>query len=86
MNSSDDDDSIVVSFQFLQGKESRYSDTDILIDTGSTCSVVMNEKMLLNISDSEKTLRAIQMAGTNIQTRRVTSRAFSRYGITPSRC
>ena len=63
MNSSDDDDSIVVSFQFLQGKESRYSDTDILIDTGSTCSVVMNEKMLLNISESEKTLRAYTNGG-----------------------
>jgi hypothetical protein len=61
--SSDDDDSIVVSLQFVHGKESRYKDTDILIDTGSTCSVIMNKKMLLNVTESSKTLRAYTNGG-----------------------
>ena len=41
---SDDEDSLVMSFQYLHGGEDRYDDTDILIDTGSTVSMIRNKK------------------------------------------
>ena len=43
-HSSDDEDSLVMSFQYLHGGEDRYDDTDILIDTGSTVSMIRNKK------------------------------------------
>ena len=65
--SSDDDDSLVVSFQsafqFVQANEGVYDDTDLLIDTGSTVSVIRCEKMLVNVTDNEKTLRAYTNGG-----------------------
>ena len=40
-----------------------YSDTDILLDTGSTMSVFKNKKMLLNVRKSKKVLRAYSNGG-----------------------
>ena len=62
-HSSDDEDSLVMSFQYLHGGEDRYDDTDILIDTGSTVSMIRNKKMLINITSSAKTLRAYTNGG-----------------------
>ena len=62
---SDSDDSLIMSFQhvYLNGATSRYSDTDVLLDTGSTVSVIKNRKMLINAKNSEKTLRAFTNGG-----------------------
>ena len=54
--SSDDDDSLIVSFQFIQGIKGKYEDTNMLLDTGSNVSVIKNEKMLINIRDSKHKL------------------------------
>ena len=56
------------SFQFMTStvnfnKGVNYSDTDILLDTGSTTSVFNNKKMLLNVRRSKKTLRAYSNGG-----------------------
>ena len=56
-----DDNSMIVTFQFnlLHNssrkviEDGRYTDTNILIDTGSTCSVFNSNKMLLNIRASD---------------------------------
>ena len=65
--SLDDDDSLVVSFQsafqFVQANEGVYDDTDLLIDTGSTVSVIRCGKMLVSATDNEKTLRAYTNGG-----------------------
>ena len=52
-----------MSFQFVNARENIYSDTDVLIDTGSTCSVMKNDDMLLNITNSDKTLHAYANGG-----------------------
>ena len=41
----------------------RYLDTDILLDTGSTFSVLKNKDMLLNIRDGDRTLKAYTNGG-----------------------
>ena len=61
--SSDNDDSLIVSFQFEQGKEGKYNDTDMLLDTGSTVSVIKNKKMLIDIRDSKQTLQTYTNGG-----------------------
>jgi hypothetical protein len=61
-----DDNSVIVSFQFgQQGGQNleACNDNSILIDTGSTCSVFKNPKMLLNIRRSNKTLRVYTNGG-----------------------
>jgi hypothetical protein len=63
-----DDDSVIVSFQCLQKGEHSVNldscdDNSILIDTGSTCSVFKNRKMLMNLRKSAKTLRAYTNGG-----------------------
>ena len=71
MRASDDDsdDSLILSFQFLQDikkrsvKNGNYKSTDILIDTGSTLSVFNNNRMLLNVRRSKKTMRAYSNGG-----------------------
>ena len=44
-------------------RSDKYSDTDILIDTGSTCSVFKNAKMLINIMRSKVIMRAVTNGG-----------------------
>ena len=64
-----DDSSIIMSFQFVNEQEQHfakhngYDDTCILIDTGSTFSVIKNEKMLIDIHKSKRTLRSITNGG-----------------------
>ena len=41
----------------------KYSDTNILINTGSTCSVFKNEHMLINIVKSRTIIPAIPNSG-----------------------
>ena len=65
---SSDDDSLVVAFQFMGmaaklASNGQYSDTDILLDTGSTMSVFKNKKMLLNVRRSKRVLRAYSNGG-----------------------
>ena len=65
---SSDDDSLVVAFQFMGmaaklATNRQYSDTDILLDTGSTMSVFKNAKMLLNVRKSKRVLRAYSNGG-----------------------
>ena len=49
--------------QVTQAKNSRYQDTDILLDTGSTFSVFKNRDMLLNVRKSGRTLKAFTNGG-----------------------
>ena len=63
-----DDDSLVVAFQYMGlaanlANSGKYSDTDILLDTGSTMSVFKNKKMLLNVRKSRRVLRAYSNSG-----------------------
>lgn len=63
-----DDDSVIISFQCHQANSisknlAACDDNSILIDTGSTCSVFKNDKMLMNIRKSPKTLRAFTNGG-----------------------
>ena len=53
-----DDDSLILLFQFIQRIVCNYKDTDMLINTGPTVSVINNDKMLVNIKDSPHKLRA----------------------------
>jgi len=41
----------------------RYTEKDILIDTGSTCSVVRNPNMLLNIKNSKNIMKTVSNGG-----------------------
>ena len=64
----DSEDSVVMSIQFIGltaklAVSRNYSDTDILLDKGSTVSVFNNKKMLLNLRRSKKTLRAFSNWG-----------------------
>ena len=62
---------MIVLFQYnqLSGitrrfiENGQYTDTVILLDMGSTSSIFKNNKMLLNISDSDKILRAYMNDG-----------------------
>jgi hypothetical protein len=62
-----DDDSVIVSFQYLQKNTSpnllACDNNSILLDTGSTCSVFKNSEMLINIRKSATTLRAYTNGG-----------------------
>ena len=49
--------------QLTHVKSSRYLDTDILLDTGSTFSVFKNQDMLLNVRKSNRTLKAFTNRG-----------------------
>ena len=58
----------MVAFQFMGmatnlASSGKYSDTDILLDTGSTMSVFKNEKMLLNVRKSKRILRVYSNGG-----------------------
>ena len=66
---SDSEDSLVVAFQYMGlstnlSQYGKYTDTDILLDTGSTTSVFNNKKMLLNVRKSKKNLRAYSNGGS----------------------
>ena len=54
--SSSNDDSLIVLFQFEQGREGTYNNTDMIINTESTVSVI-KKKTLINIRDNKHTLR-----------------------------
>ena len=57
-------ESLVVSFQYAQVERARkYGKEAILLDTGSTCSVFNNRKMLLNVRRTSQTLRAYTNGG-----------------------
>ena len=47
----------------MLGRDDKYEDTDILLDTGSTVSVIKNHKMLINIEDKGRKLRAYTNGG-----------------------
>ena len=69
VENSESDDFLVVAFQYMRlssnlAKCGKYTDTDILLDTGSTMSVFNNKKMLLNVRKSQKTLRAYSNGGS----------------------
>ena len=85
--SLDDDDSLVVSFQsafqFVQANEGVYDDTDLLIDTGSTVSVIRCEKMLMNVTDNKRTLRAYTNGGHQDSTQKGDLPGFFRVWFNP---
>ena len=67
-DSTSEDDSLVVAFQYMEmatnlATNIQYSDTDILLDTGSTMSVFKNKRMLLNVRKSKRVLRAYSNGG-----------------------
>ena len=67
--SSGDNDLLVMAFQFMGlvtklAASGSYTDTEILLDTGSTMSVFKNKDMLLNLRRSKKTLRAFSNGGS----------------------
>ena len=56
----------IIQFSWTQVNKDnchKYKDTDILLDTGSTFSVFKNHQMLLNIRNSERTLKAFTNGG-----------------------
>ena len=63
-NNDSDDNSIVITYQYLQlhvrkAKRSvKLHKDSVLIDTGSTCSVSNYTKMIVNVRKNSKTLRA----------------------------
>ena len=72
-----DDESVIMSFQFFNRNfktasnimsKSSIDDRSILIDTGSTFSVIRNPKMLINVRNSSKTLRAVTNGGNQDHT------------------
>ena len=76
------DDFLLVSFQFLLGRADTYEDTDILIDTGSTCSVIESHKMLINIGDRVKKLQAYTNGGRQDSNKEGGLPVFSKLGTT----
>ena len=63
---SDSEDSLIISFQCVQSKNAMYEHTNILLDTGSTCSVIRNHKMLLNITKSRRRFTPLRMESIRI--------------------
>ena len=53
-----------------------YDDTDILLDTGSTCSVFKNINMLIGVKRSMSTMRALSNGGHQDSTQMGTSPGF----------
>ena len=53
-----DDESVIMDFQFVMDDGGMYDERSILIDTGSTFSVMKNPKMVVNIRDSKKIMKA----------------------------
>ena len=78
--SNDSEESVIVSFQFIQNEYIQNikpdQDTAILIDTESTCSIIKNRKMVLNIRDSETILRAYTNGGHQDTHQRATMPGF----------
>jgi len=50
VSSNSNEESIIVDFQFTISDLSNYDDNSILIDMGSTFSVIKNPKMVINAS------------------------------------
>ena len=84
--SSDINDLMVVSFYYLHGREVRYSDSNVLLGTGSTCSVNKNHNILLNITNSKRHTGHLRMKDIKTPTRRETSRIFLKLGIILNQC
>ena len=55
---SSDDESVIMDFQFAMDSIGLYDDKAILIDTGSTFSVMKNPKMVIDIKKSKKVMKA----------------------------
>ena len=64
-----DDDSIVITYQYLQlnvwksMRTTKLHTDSVLINTGSTCLVFNCEKILINVKKSNQTLRAFTNGG-----------------------
>ena len=80
--SNDSDNCLVISLQFNQGENNRYKDTNLLIDTGSTCSFMKNVQMLIDVRKSEKTSTHTRMRGIRTQTKKDIFRDSSKLGST----
>ena len=79
------ENSEIVHFSWTQlthVKNSRYQDTDILLDTGSTFSVFKNQDMLLNARKSGRTLKAFTNGGRQDSDQVADLPGFSLYGTT----
>jgi len=81
--SSNNDDWMIISFPSLHGRYERYNDTDVLLDTGSTCLVVKNRKMLFNITSSKKPLREFTSGEHQDCNQEGGFKGFLKFGITP---
>ena len=81
--SSDINDLMVVSFYYLHGREVRYSDSNVLLGTGSTCSVNKNHKILLNITNSKRHSGHLRMKFIKAPTRRGGSPEFFKVRYNP---
>ena len=58
-----DGESVILSFCNHLSEVKKYSNTDILLDTGSTVSVFNNRKMLTDIKTTPNTMRALTNGG-----------------------
>ena len=74
MNDNNSYEELAVKFMFHQNanahnnntinnKDCKYSSSDILLDSGSSCSVFNNDEILENIIDSDTTLRCYTNGG-----------------------
>lgn len=60
-----DDESVIIDFQFAMGTSGLYDDKTILIDTGSTFSVMKNPKMVVDIRKSKKVMKVETNSGVH---------------------
>ena len=88
-----DDDSLVVNFHFLQKdraqhllKQGKLKGNDILLNTGSTCSIFCDNNLLRNIRKSTNTLRALTNGGYQDLYLIEHSLVSSQYGSTINQC
>ena len=84
--SSDSDDSMIILFHYLHGRDGRYDDTDVRLDTGSTYLVIKNRKMIRNITNSKKHSGHLRTEDIRAQARRGNSRDFFKFGTIPNQC
>ena len=65
-----DDESVLISFNNHLAEQNDYLEGDILLDTGSTVSVFRDTKMLTDVAEAGKTMRALTNGGHQDSTRK----------------
>lgn len=83
-NDDSGDESVIMDFQFAMDTIGLHDDNVILIDTGSTFSVMKNPKMVVDIRKSKKVTNAETNGGIQETNHKAFLPGFLRRGLTPS--